>query len=142
MVLYTTGYERSSIDEFVERLKQNGVTVLVDVRELPLSRKRGFSKIRIQQRLESENIEYVHIRELGSPRDMRHELRSSGNYEEFFTRYRRHLRSQDQALEQLEGIAQEKIVCIMCYEQEPHLCHRSVIVEELSDNGQLEVHHL
>lgn len=40
----SVGYERRSIEEFVEMLSANRVDVLVDVRLNPISRKRGFSK--------------------------------------------------------------------------------------------------
>jgi Protein of unknown function, DUF488 len=42
--LYTIGYEGTDIDRFVATLKAVGVQLLADVRALPLSRKRGFSK--------------------------------------------------------------------------------------------------
>ncbi len=43
-LLYTLGYEGLSLAEFFDRLAQAGVSRLVDVRELPLSRRPGFSK--------------------------------------------------------------------------------------------------
>ena len=43
-LIFTIGYEKSTIDEFVDRLADAEIEVLVDVRELPLSRKKGFSK--------------------------------------------------------------------------------------------------
>ena len=43
-MLYTFGYEGFDIDRFIARLKDVGIKTIVDVRQLPLSRKRGFSK--------------------------------------------------------------------------------------------------
>src|SRR3546814_18177557 len=42
--LYTIGYAGQTLEGFLRRLKQVGVLTVVDVRELPLSRKSGFSK--------------------------------------------------------------------------------------------------
>lgn len=42
--LFTFGYEGLDIDAFVDRALAAGVRTIVDVRELPLSRKKGFSK--------------------------------------------------------------------------------------------------
>jgi uncharacterized protein (DUF488 family) len=42
--LSTIGYEGVSIDAFIATLKAAKVTLLLDVRELPISRRRGFSK--------------------------------------------------------------------------------------------------
>jgi uncharacterized protein (DUF488 family) len=42
--LVTVGYEWRSLGELVDALRAAGVERLIDVRELPLSRRRGFSK--------------------------------------------------------------------------------------------------
>lgn len=42
MNLYTAGYEGLSINAFIARLKQAGIDKVLDVREYPLSRKKGF----------------------------------------------------------------------------------------------------
>ena len=83
-VLYTVGYEGRSIDDFVTILKSAGVTRLIDVREIPLSRKRGFSKSALKQRLDDESIAYVHYKELGSPSEIRHKLKEDWDYNYFF----------------------------------------------------------
>lgn len=51
MIVYTSGYEGKTIDGFVRQLKEHGIALLVDIRELPLSRKPGFSKSAIQAAL-------------------------------------------------------------------------------------------
>lgn len=45
--LFTLGYEGLVIDAFIARLQAAQVKTVVDVRELPLSRKKGFSEISI-----------------------------------------------------------------------------------------------
>jgi uncharacterized protein (DUF488 family) len=68
---YTIGYEGTDIDRFVETLKVNGVELLADVRALPLSRKEGFSRSKLRQRVESECIAYLHLEALGDPKEGR-----------------------------------------------------------------------
>jgi uncharacterized protein (DUF488 family) len=41
--IYTVGYESTSLPSVVEALRSRGVETLIDVRELPLSRRAGFS---------------------------------------------------------------------------------------------------
>lgn len=43
MRLYTIGYEGRSLPQFIGLLKERGVQRLLDVRERPLSRRKGFS---------------------------------------------------------------------------------------------------
>lgn len=56
--LFTIGYEGRVVDSFVEDLGNAGVEVLVDVRELAQSRKRGFSKTALSALLDEAGIEY------------------------------------------------------------------------------------
>jgi len=51
----TVGYERASIEEFDAALAAAGIEVLVDVRAVAISRKRGFSKGALSARMEAWN---------------------------------------------------------------------------------------
>jgi hypothetical protein len=42
--LFTVGYEGSKPSDLFASLQDNGVTLLIDVRDVPISRKPGFSK--------------------------------------------------------------------------------------------------
>jgi uncharacterized protein (DUF488 family) len=57
-VVYTIGYEGMDIDRFVATLRTIGVTLLADVRAVAVSRKKGFSKNGLRERLEAEGITY------------------------------------------------------------------------------------
>jgi hypothetical protein len=52
--IYTIGYEGTDIERFVQTLKIVGVEQLVDVRAVALSRKKGFSKNGLRNRLEAD----------------------------------------------------------------------------------------
>lgn len=127
-----TGYENDNIDSFVKKLEKNHVKFLIDVRELPISRKKDFSKRGLSARTEDKKIEYVHYRVLGSPREIRHKLRNNEmSYADFFINYRKHILENKDALMQIADMLKERDVCLMCYEEETELCHRSILVDEL-----------
>ncbi len=63
--IFTIGYEGTDIDRFVATLVEVGIELLVDVRAVTVSRKKGFSKNGLRARLEAEGIQYVHLRGLG-----------------------------------------------------------------------------
>lgn len=63
LFLYTIGYEGRNLNEFVSRLKYSGISTLVDVREIPISRKKGFSKTTLSQFLREYDIDYLHLKE-------------------------------------------------------------------------------
>ena len=50
MPLFTIGYEGQALDDVLGKLKANKIELVVDVRALPLSRKRGFSKNALRHR--------------------------------------------------------------------------------------------
>lgn len=109
--------------------------VLVDVRELPLSRKAGFSRRGLAAALEERGIRYMHMRELGTPRPMRQQLRVDRNYEKFFAQYTEYLQGKKEAFDSLVNTAREKTICLMCFENNPGECHRSVLADKLSAFG-------
>ena len=129
--LFTIGYEGKSLDAFISTLKAAGVRVLVDVRESPHSCKPGFSKTRLAEALAADGIEYVSIRALGAPPDLRHKLREDGDRQAFAAAYRAHLREQADAVEEVISLLRGAAVCLMCYEADPSKCHRGLVVGEL-----------
>ena len=56
--VWTIGYERASLDDVVGALRAAGIRTLLDVRELPLSRRAGFSKSPLRAALQEAGIDY------------------------------------------------------------------------------------
>lgn len=134
--VFTIGYEGRDIDDFIIRLKSFNITRLIDVRELPLSRKRGFSKSSLAARLESENIRYVHMRALGSPSDVRHQLKGDHDYVRFFEAINHYLDENEPSLLEAYRLIKDGLSCIMCFERKPEMCHRSSVVQKIKEiNG-------
>ena len=141
--LHTIGYEGTSIDAFIDTLRTAGVAVLADVRAVALSRKPGFSKKRLQARLESEGIRYVHFIDLGDPKPGREAARQ-GRMSTFRTIYSEHLASQPalEALDALSHIAENEQVCLLCFERDPATCHRMMVADSVHGRLGLPVTHL
>lgn len=138
-VVYTIGYEGTDIDRFVATLRAVGVTMLADVRAVAVSRKKGFSKNGLRERLEAEAITYVHLVELGDPKPGRDAARA-GKYDEFRRIYSAHLKTADAVgvLKVLDKLARQDAVCLLCFERDPAGCHRRMIADRLKARG-LEV---
>ena len=127
--LFTIGYEGRDIREFVDRLKTHNVARLLDIRQVPFSRKKGFSKSALQEILESENIEYVHLQSLGTPTALRNELKENKDYDYFFDAYGKYLSKHLEAVKEAYKFLSEGTNCIMCFERHPHECHRQVVAK-------------
>jgi uncharacterized protein (DUF488 family) len=141
--LCTIGYEGYSAEEWLESLAANRVEIVVDVREMPLSRKPGFSKTRLAEMLRSKGIDYVHLRALGNPKAYRDRLRNGWDFVEFADEYRRILDAQPEALDALLALATHRRICLVCFEEDPAACHRSIVAEYVSESQpELRVSHL
>jgi len=135
--VYTIGYEGKSITQFIERLKKIGIEQLVDVREIPLSRKNGFAKNALKKALDDNGIIYKHLPELGSPSEIRHKLHEDWNYDEFFKEYTAYIQNEEpqKALVKLAEFAHMRKTVIMCFEYSVEKCHRRIIKERLISDG-------
>lgn len=98
--LATIGYEGVSLPAFLATLETAGVTLLLDVRELPISRRKGFSKTALSKALSRIGIEYQHERALGAPRSVRHRLREDGDLKRYFADFREYLSGQEALLDE------------------------------------------
>ncbi len=127
MKIFTIGYEGLSVDEFFSILKTNSVDTLIDIRELPLSRKRGFSKNALSHSSENLGINYLHVPPLGCPKDIRHQYRVDKNWLNYSIRFFDYLRTQNDALDSVAELVKKKTVCLMCYEKDFLYCHRSYV---------------
>ncbi len=130
-VLFTIGYEGSDLDAFIARLEKSQVKRVVDVREIPFSRKPGFSKTPLRAKLEEEGIEYVHIQQLGSPKAIRNKLKDDEDYASFFQTFSTYLNDNQFAIEEAYRNVLEATCCLMCFERMPDKCHRSVVADKI-----------
>ncbi|WP_434741393.1 DUF488 domain-containing protein [Micromonospora sp. SH-82] len=132
------GYEGRSIGEFVTGLVSLGVNRLVDVRLMPLSRKRGFSKSAISQALNERGIRYEHLRELGNPKENRPGF--AGTPAELESARQAYADLLDRpesiaALDELASAAQDELVALLCFEADESRCHRHVVMRALKDRS-------
>jgi uncharacterized protein (DUF488 family) len=133
--LFTIGYEGRTAESMRDTLSARGIRLLVDVREVPLSRKPGFSKNSLMSMMESHGIQYVHVRNLGSPKQTREEFKRTGDLRSFFDSYGRHLALMKEDIESLARMASEKPTVIMCLERDASKCHRSIIGSKMREIG-------
>ncbi|GAA0992940.1 hypothetical protein GCM10009555_082790 [Acrocarpospora macrocephala] len=130
------GYEGLGLDEFIRRLQLSGVTLLVDVRLNPISRKRGFSKTALAGALGEAGIAYEHLRELGNPKWNRAGFGgSAGELANARETYAEGLRSPSasECLDRIAAAARLRSVALMCFEADEQRCHRDVVLNAVRD---------
>lgn len=141
--VFTIGYEGADLDTFLGTLALAGVEHLVDVRDVPISRKRGFSKTKLAEALAVAGIDYTHLKPLGDPKAGR-EAMKRGDYAAFLTIYNCHVSSGEaqRALDTAAEIARNAATVLLCYERNPKQCHRTIVAEQLLGRDTFELRHL
>ncbi|MGB3683877.1 MAG: DUF488 domain-containing protein [Rubrobacteraceae bacterium] len=137
-MLFTIGYEGSDIKTFVAVLKSFDVDTLIDVRDLPLSRKPGFSKKALSLAMGEAGILYLHNRSLGAPKEIRTALRETGDWDSYRESYHHTLLNNDSQIERIAESSSYKKVCLMCFENDYRTCHRSLIAERMETLGYID----
>jgi len=142
--LFTIGYESLKPAMLLDLLKRSRVEVLLDVRELPISRKPGFAKNALAESLETAGIEYRHAPEFGCPRDVRHAYRDSGDWSRYTREFMRFLKTRESELCAFAGFIAERRCCLLCLEEDFNFCHRKYVAEAIADRvlGGARVCHL
>ncbi|HEY5081205.1 MAG TPA: DUF488 domain-containing protein [Bauldia sp.] len=108
MPLYTLGYEGMSIEQFVDRLEKSRVRTVVDVRQMPLSRKPGFSKRALAAALAGAGVAYVHMVSLGCPKPVRDRYKDDGDWSAYAKAFRAYLKRHPAALAELSVLAKQQ----------------------------------
>lgn len=139
--LFTIGYEAADPEDFIATLKHVGINTLLDIRELAISRRKGFAKNALRQSLQEAAIQYHHEPRLGSPKDIRDRLRSTGDYNAFFRDFDNYLSGQQALLKSLADELDGAVV-LLCYERDHTECHRRSVARALQGITHLKPKHL
>jgi len=119
-------------------LEDHGVTLIVDVRKMPGSRRNPqFSRDNFPQALRQAGIGYVHMPGLGGLRRRRPDSLNSGWENVSFQGYADYMLTPEfgKNLEELLKHAGEERAALVCAEALPWRCHRSLIADALVVRG-------
>lgn len=117
MTIKTIGYGLKKIDEFILKLQENKIEVLIDVRTHPFSRwNPKFSRAQLETELAKQNIKYLW---------RGNNLGGLGKNVDF-----------EAAIDEVVELSLSTGVCTMCSETEPEKCHRyQVLAPEFEKRG-------
>jgi uncharacterized protein (DUF488 family) len=142
-VLFTIGYEKARLPDFVATLTEAGIETLIDVRDRPISRRPGFSKRQLAAALAEAGIRYVGLTALGTPPEGR-EAGRRRDWDRFWHIVGRRLSSAeaDLAFDEAAHTAGASPSCLLCYEADWRCCHRRRVAEILGERHGFTVRHL
>jgi uncharacterized protein (DUF488 family) len=137
MKIFTIGYEKATQAELIAALQAAGVKRVIDVRAVPLSRRPGFSKNILKNGLAEAGIDYVHLKALGTPPAGREAARK-GRHAELERIYAGQLDLPEAivAAAEMRDLAAERPSALLCYERDPHVCHRSLLLRAVAQDAE------
>jgi uncharacterized protein (DUF488 family) len=144
MTVLTVGHSTRGAEEFVAILQAHDVTVLVDVRRFPASRRYPhFNGPVLEKSLAAIGVRYVHEADLGGHRDPRPDSGNLGWRITAFRGYADHMETPafEAALPRLIDLAAADRPVVMCAEADPSRCHRQLLADALWARG-VEVRHI
>ena len=123
--IYSVGYEGLTVAGLVERLEQNRIDELVDVRANPFSRRPGFSKKRLAESMAAAGIIYRHEPLLGNA------FRDVEDFASAMDLMRGHLSAGEpaEAVDRLISLAEGRRIAVLCLETDQRRCHRQIVLE-------------
>jgi uncharacterized protein (DUF488 family) len=137
MTIYTIGHSNLDIRIFIELLKNQGIDCLIDIRSVPFSRFcPQFNKARIEAVLAESAIRYVYEGESlgGRVKDLdcyvdkklpekKTDFAKAIDYEILKTRP-----WFDEGIRRVVSMAEKNKVALLCMEEDPDKCHRTILV--------------
>jgi hypothetical protein len=142
--IFTIGYEKLTLSEFIEFLKKNDIEHVLDIRYSTKSQyKQDFKGSNLKDALLNEGISYTHNGSLGVPfyiQDPYKDLKMT--IPEFKNEYLEHIAGID-IRELAKEIKESGRTALMCYERyataqrdQKKDCHRSILANELKATGE------
>lgn len=136
--VFTVGHSTRSLDDFITLVRSHGVTLVVDIRTVPKSRRNpqyGEDSMRVE--LPRSGVAYTRIAGLGGLRKARPDSPNTAWRNLSFRGYADHMQTAEfaEALDTLLDLTREHTVTVMCAEAVPWRCHRSLLGDALLARG-------
>jgi uncharacterized protein (DUF488 family) len=138
MKIFTIGYEATTMDEFIAALRSAGVERVIDVRAVPLSRRPGFSKNILAASLKDAGIDYVLLKNLGTPK-LGRDAAKKGDVKTLREVYdgQLHLPEAQAEAAMMRALAEEKPSALLCFERDPAHCHRTLLLAAEGEGAEV-----
>lgn len=155
--VHTIGVYGYTEDEFFHELTVRGIEVFVDIRRRRGMRGSKYSfanRTYLQQKLQELGIQYVYVKELAPPDDLRNRQKQEDQLAGVTKRTRPHLNDafvQRYMTECLDPFDIEAFlrrfrgadnIVLFCVESNPEACHRGLVAQRLAQLPDVQVHHI
>jgi len=156
---YTIGVYGLSSEQFFEKVLTNKIDTFIDIRRRRAVRGSKYSfvnSIRLQEKLKSFDLNYIHILELAPTNEIRllQKVSDKNNgiiksdrkvlvstFKEKYTHDILDMFDLNQLIKRLLELKSNKVV-LFCVEAEAQACHRSIVAEKIEKEYSIHITHL
>lgn len=141
-MVYTIGYAGTTIERFLQVLKDNNVTLLIDVRSIPKSKYfEWFDNNNLSKSLENIGIKYENWKNEFGARQLNPVFYTDDNILNY-SKFAQSIQFQN-GIKKIKNLIQNnENICLMCAEIDPINCHRAILCgKEIFSNG-IDVTHI
>jgi uncharacterized protein (DUF488 family) len=144
MRLFTIGFTRKSLEQFIRLLKDAGVDAVIDIRLRNHSQLAGFAKQDdLAFILKTFGIGYEHHPELAPTAEILDTYRQDKNWDGYVSKFLPLMAERRADERGAEILGQYRSPCLLCSEETADQCHRRLVAELWAENEPgLEVVHL
>lgn len=141
--VWTIGHSTRTLEKFLEMVQSFKIEMLVDIRSYPGSRRYPqFNKEALRISIPGNNIQYIHLKELGGRRKANPDSKNTAWRHSAFRGYADYMETDDfkEGIKALEKIAIKQRTAYMCSEAVWWRCHRSMVSDYLKVHGWKVMH--
>jgi uncharacterized protein (DUF488 family) len=124
--VFTIGYATIPVDEFISILQKYEITYLIDIRSVPFSRfYPQYNYKTLANKLAEVNIKYENLKNEFGARQENDEWFTDGYLD--YEKFAKSQQFQQGVKHTLDLANNGEIVCLMCAEKDPTMCHRAIL---------------
>ena len=133
-IIYTIGFTKKSLEEFINLLKKNNIQKLLDIRLHNSSQLSGFAKSDdLSFVLKLFKIGYEHISELAPEEKMLTTYRKSKDWDDYERKFKDLMKQRNAKTILKNLLEKDETICLLCSEDKADKCHRRLVAELLKD---------
>ena len=134
--VYTVGFQRKSLSEFITLLRQAGVEAVIDIRLRNTSQLSGYTKRDDLAFLliEGFDVAYEHHLELAPTAEILDTYREDKEWAAYVERFGPLLVERQAEAIGRDILSRYQAICLLCSEPTADQCHRRLVAEHWSDN--------
>jgi uncharacterized protein (DUF488 family) len=143
--LYTIGYEKTRLRQFITRLKEAEVDAVLDTRRRPNGGLAGYARQEdLSFLLQSGfGIDYVYLEDLAPADWLLKQFKQDKDWEAYEIAFRAQMEERAMIARAVPVLERYRHPCLLCYDRRPERCHNRLLAEGVrAIYPDLPVHHL